>query len=75
VTLAPVHPDTKVCAQIQVYKGVRRGVQQVAVKRLTAVTDLLLLNAIRKEISILQRVSFDRNVVQVRSLCVAVAHT
>lgn len=42
--------------------------QQVAVKRLTAVTDPLLLNAIRKEISILQRVSFDRNVVQVPSL-------
>ena len=44
-------------------------------KRLTAVTDPLLLNAIRREISILQRVSFDRNVVQVRSLCVAAAHT
>ena len=55
-------------APVQVYKGLRRGVQQVAVKRLTAVTDPLLLNAIRKEISILQRVSFDRNVVQVRSL-------
>lgn len=38
-------------------------------KRLTAVTDPLLLNAIRKEISILQRVSFDRNVVQVPPLC------
>lgn len=42
----------------------RRGVQQVAVKRLTTVTDPMLLNTIRKEISILQRVSFDRNVVQ-----------
>ena len=47
------------------YKGLRRGVQQVAVKRLTAVKDPMLLNTIRKEISILQRVSFDRNVVQV----------
>jgi uncharacterized protein (UPF0147 family) len=60
-----LHAMTPECLPVQVYKGVRRGVQQVAVKRLTAVTDPLLLNAIRKEISILQRVSFDRNVVQV----------
>ena len=53
----------------QVYRATRRNVQQVAVKRLTAVRDPMLLAAIRREITILQRVSFDPNIVQARRGC------
>ena len=48
-----------------VYKGVRRGVQEVAVKKLACDTAAVLwLKRLAKETSILKKVSHDRNVVQ-----------
>jgi hypothetical protein len=50
---------------IQVFKGLRRGVQDVAVKKLPARPNVRLLDTIRKEVEVLRHVSYDKHVVQV----------
>lgn len=42
----------------------RRGVQEVAVKKLTRTYDEMSMKQIRKEIGILKRISFDKHIVQ-----------
>ncbi|KAK9811452.1 hypothetical protein WJX72_004105 [[Myrmecia] bisecta] len=51
-----------------VFRGLRGGVQDVAVKMLTRVDDEQLAQ-FRKEISILKSLSFDRNIVQFYGAC------
>jgi hypothetical protein len=54
----------------QVYKGIRRGVQEVAVKKLRPATDDdLWFSHLDREIAILSAVSFDRNIVQYYGAC------
>ena len=56
----------------QVYKGMRRGVQEVAVKKMvrtTAAAAGVWLRVLVKEIDILKQVSFDRNIVQYYGAC------
>ena len=49
---------------LQVYKGIRGGVQDVAIKVLLCKDEEQLL-AFEKEIGILKSISYDRNIVQV----------
>ena len=51
---------------VQVYKGIKNGVQDVAVKVL-ANADETQLRYFEQEIKMMKQVSFDRNIVQVRS--------
>lgn len=44
----------------------------MAVKQLTCFADEMLLSALQKEISILKRVSFNRNIVQFYGFCLEV---
>ena len=54
----------------RVYKGLRRGVQEVAVKKLVCTIDAdAQLRLLRKEINVLEKVSFDRNIVQYYGAC------
>ena len=50
---------------VQVYKGIKNGVQDVAVKVL-ANADETQLRLFEQEIKMMKQVSFDRNIVQVR---------
>ena len=50
---------------VQVYKGIKNGVQDVAVKVL-ANADETQLRYFEQEIKMMKQVSFDRNIVQVR---------
>ena len=55
---------------MQVYKALRRGVQEVAVKKLSCDCDEdLWLRLLVKESDVLWRVSHDRNVVQFYGAC------
>ena len=49
---------------LQVYKGLRSGVQDVAVKKLT-IPEELEMQAFWVEINLLRSLSYDRNIVQV----------
>jgi serine/threonine protein kinase len=51
-----------------VYKGLRDGVQDVAVKVLQH-TDEAMLKQFQSEIKLLRRISFDRNIVQFYGAC------
>lgn len=53
----------------QVYKGLRRGVHEVAIKRLGNLSDPQLIRQFRKEIAILGRVSFQPNIVNFYGAC------
>ncbi len=53
----------------QVYKGMRRGVHEVAVKQLGNLKDPQLIRQFRKEIAILGRVSFQPNIVNFYGAC------
>ena len=50
---------------MQVYKGIKNGVQDVAVKVL-ANADETQLRFFEQEVKMMKQVSFDRNIVQVR---------
>jgi hypothetical protein len=52
-----------------VYKGLRRGVHEVAVKQLGNLKDPQLIRQFRKEIAILGRVSFQPNIVNFYGAC------
>jgi hypothetical protein len=52
---------------VQVYKGLRSSVQDVAVKVLT-ISEELEMQQFWVEINLLKSLSYDRNIVQVRSL-------
>ena len=53
-----------------VYKGLRRGVQEVAVKKLAShLAGDVWMDILVKEINVLKMVSFDRNVVQYYGAC------
>jgi serine/threonine protein kinase len=56
-------------ARLQVYKGLRRGVHEVAVKQLGNLKDPQLIRQFRKEIAILGRVSFQPNIVNFYGAC------
>lgn len=56
-------------AGAQVYKGLRRGVHEVAVKQLGNLKDPQLIRQFRKEIAILGRVSFQPNIVNFYGAC------
>lgn len=55
-----------------VYKGLRGGFQEVAVKKLrcTIASDVDQMRLLKKEIVILKRASFDRNIVQYYGFCI-----
>ena len=54
----------------QVYKGLRRGVQAVAVKKLNCTTSPdAWLRLLVKEVNVLKEVSYDRNIVQFYGAC------
>ncbi len=53
----------------QVYKGLRRGVHEVAIKQLGNLSDPQLIRQFRKEIAILGRVSFQPNIVNFYGAC------
>ena len=55
--------------RLQVYKGLRRGVHEVAVKQLGNLKDPQLIRQFRKEIAILGRVSFQPNIVNFYGAC------
>lgn len=59
-------------AHRQVFKGKWRGHHEVAIKQLTSFADDMLLSALEKEIGILKRVSFNRNIVQFYGFCLEV---
>ena len=48
------------------YKALRNGVQEVAVKLLTRGGDEIVMRELRREIAILRAVSADANIVQVQ---------
>ena len=53
-----------------VYKGLRRGVQEVAVKKLHCSTEGdAWLRLLAKEVFVLKKVSYDRNIVQFYGAC------
>ena len=59
------------CA-LQVYKAIRRGVQEVAVKRpAPGRATNAVCRALADEIRLLESVSFDRNIVQYYGSCLA----
>ncbi len=52
------------------YKGLRRGVQEVAVKKLARNTsEDVWFKLLTKEIDVLKKVSYDRNIVQYYGAC------
>jgi len=53
----------------RVYKGLRRGVHEVAIKQLGNLNDPQLIRQFRKEITILGRVSFQPNIVNFYGAC------
>ena len=55
--------DSHDAVLLQVYKGLRDGVQEVAIKKLTHV-DGWQLQQFQKEIDLLRALSYDKNVVQ-----------
>ena len=58
------------CGGAQVYKGLRRGVQEVAVKKLARNTsEDVWFKLLTKEIDVLKKVSYDRNIVQYYGAC------
>ena len=57
------------CGVFQVYKGLRRGVHEVAIKQLGNLSDPQLIRQFRKEIAILGRVSFQPNIVNFYGAC------
>ena len=56
---------------MQVYKALRRGITVVAVKKFNYTVDEITLKAIRREIAILRKVSYDGNVVQFYGACLS----
>ncbi len=54
------------------FKGKWRGHHEVAIKQLTCFADEMLLSALEREIGILKRVSFNRNIVQFYGFCLEV---
>ena len=53
----------------KVYKGLRHGVQEVAIKKMLMEISEQSLRSLKKEINVLQLVSYDRNVVQYYGAC------
>lgn len=53
----------------RVYKGLRRGVHEVAIKQVGNLSDPQLIRQFRKEIAILGRVSFQPNIVNFYGAC------
>lgn len=53
----------------KVYKGLRRGIQDVAIKKLSCDGTDHWLKQLEKETAVLERVSYDRNIVQYYGAC------
>ena len=55
----------------QVYKAIRRGTTEVAIKKLNCKVDEVLLHQMQQEIAIMRKVNYDQNIVQFYGACLS----